>query len=44
MSAISRRRETRAWMLTPLQEVIPVFPSLFGKWDERKVQLKKRNF
>lgn len=43
MSAMSPREETRAWMLTPLQEGIPVFPSLSGKWDERKVQLKKRN-
>lgn len=44
MSAMSTREETRAWMLTPLQEGIPVFPSLSGKWDESKVQLKKRNF
>ena len=42
MSAMSPRGETRAWMLTLLREVIPVFPSLFGKWDERKVQLKKK--
>ena len=36
MSALGTEGEIRVQMLTPLQEVISIFPSLSGKWDERK--------
>lgn len=36
MSAVGTEGEIRVQVPTPLQEVISIFPSLSGKWDERK--------